>query len=93
MVGRSVVEVRDIFGAPTLLRVDNPAEVWQYLASECAMHLFFYPGGGGGQLTVSHISINARKKSTVSELDTKLCFNNYLRDIGAEGAFVASGTS
>jgi hypothetical protein len=93
LLGRSVVEVREIFGAPALLRVDNPAEVWQYLVSECAMHLFFYPGGTDGQLTVSHISINGRKKVTASELDPKLCFNNYLREIGAEDAFAASGTS
>lgn len=93
MIGRSVVEVREIFGAPVLLRVDNPAEVWQYLVSECAMHLFFYPDGTDGQLTVSHISINGRKRVTASELDPKLCFNNYLREIGAEDAFAARGTS
>ncbi|USG61152.1 hypothetical protein NBZ79_18510 [Sneathiella marina] len=93
MIGQSVVDVREVFGAPSLLRIDNPAEVWQYLVPECALHLFFYPDRTDGQLKVSHISINGRKRVTASELDPKLCFNNYLREIGAEDAFAASGTS
>lgn len=93
MIGRSATEVREVFGTPTLQRVDKPAEVWQYLATDCALHLFFYPNGSNRQLTVSHISINGRNVTTDQNLDPKLCFNNHIREIGAEDDLVTSEAS
>jgi hypothetical protein len=93
MIGRTDSEVREIFGAPTLQRIDDPAEVWQYLASDCAMHLFFYPEGQDSKMTVQHISINGRKQDVTSAREQKLCFNDHLRRIGAEEALKVRNTS
>lgn len=93
MIGRTDIEVRKLFGAPTLQRVDSPAEVWQYLASDCAMHLFFYPQGSNSQLTVRHISINGRQQTQKAKSNHKLCFNDHLREKGAEEALNVSNTS
>jgi hypothetical protein len=36
-------QINGIFGQPTLLRREPPAEVWQYAKDGCVLILFFYP--------------------------------------------------
>ncbi|WP_288901862.1 hypothetical protein [uncultured Sneathiella sp.] len=93
VVGKTAVEIQGAFGDPNLRRIDSPAEVWQYLAQECAMHLFFYPGPSGKGLVVRHIAINGRSVDTFSDLDRKQCFNDHLKAVGAEEAFIARKAS
>jgi len=93
VLGKTTTEISTAFGDPTLLRQDAPAEVWQYLATDCALHLFFYPAQKGGDLVVSHIAINGRSAASQSDLDRKKCFNDHLTAVGAEDAFVFGDTS
>ncbi|WP_339632890.1 hypothetical protein [uncultured Sneathiella sp.] len=93
VVGKTTSEIGSAFGDPNMRRKDSPAEVWQYLAPDCALHLFFYPASSGGEMIVRHIAINGRSVETYSELDRKKCFNDYLRAVGAENAFAAPGAS
>lgn len=93
VVGRSDAEIMKAFGDPNLRRKDSPAEVWQYLTPGCALHLFFYPGGSGDSLVVRYIAINGRSVASFSDLDRKQCFNDHLRAVGAEEAFIAKKAS
>jgi len=40
------------FGAPSLIRRDYPAEVWQYRAKGCVLELYLYPVGD--HMAVTH---------------------------------------
>jgi hypothetical protein len=93
LVGRTDAEIKRAFGDPNLRRKDSPAEVWQYLAQQCALHLFFYPGKSGEALIVRHIAINGRSVDSFSDLDRKQCFNDHLRAVGAEDVFIAKKPS
>lgn len=93
VIGKTSTEIKEAFGDPNLLRQDSPAEVWQYLAQDCALHLFFYPGTSGGALVVRHIAINGRSIEKFSDLDRKQCFNDHLKAVGAEETFVAKKAS
>ncbi|MDF2367694.1 hypothetical protein [Sneathiella sp.] len=93
VIGRTDAEIKKAFGDPNLLRQDSPAEVWQYLAQDCAIHLFFYPASSGEALAVRHIAINGRSVDNFSDLDRKQCFNDHLKAVGAEEAFVAKKAS
>lgn len=44
--GMAAMEVTAALGTPTRLRHDKPAEIWQYVASRCVLHLFLYEEGG-----------------------------------------------
>lgn len=81
LMGKSANEIEYIFGRPVLQRKDKPAEIWQYLTGECALHLVFYPAQEKkqGELTVHFVSMNDRK--TVTEANTKKCFGSQLRKI------------
>ncbi len=94
VVGKTTTEIEQAFGDPNLKREDSPAEVWQYLTRECALHLFFYPAKSSeGRLVVRHIAINGRSVASFSDVDRKHCFNEYLRSVGAEEAFIAKKAS
>jgi len=86
LMGKSVSEIETVFGKPNLRRKDTPAEVWQYLTSDCALHLIFYPESGqkSGKMTVQHISMNDRQKAVTA--DAKACFGSQLRKVGEERA-------
>ena len=86
LMGKSVSEIETVFGKPNLRRKDKPAEVWQYLTSDCALHLIFYPENGekSGKLTVQHIAMNDRQKAVTA--DVKACFGSQLRKVGEERA-------
>lgn len=86
LMGKSVSEIETVFGKPNLRRKDTPAEVWQYLTSDCALHLIFYPENGqkSGKMTVQHISMNDRQKAVTA--DAKACFGSQLRKVGEERA-------
>jgi hypothetical protein len=93
LVGKSAGEIRRIFGEPALLRQEAPAEVWQYLSLNCALHLFFYPPEGaakGSELRVSHISVNGRDMSSKTPADPKKCFASELLQAGPDGKPAAS---
>ncbi|MFT6559054.1 hypothetical protein [Sneathiella sp.] len=82
LMGKTISEIKAVFGDPALRRKDKPAEVWQYLTSECALHLIFYPETDKktGKLTVQHIAMNDRKKAYLS--DARACFGSQLKKVG-----------
>lgn len=43
IVGLNALEIAELFGSPTLLRREQPAEIWQYQTSNCVLDVFFYP--------------------------------------------------
>ena len=86
LMGKTVQEIGAVFGSPVLLRKDKPAEVWQYLTKDCALHLTFYPTtkDDSDSLTVQHISMNDRHK--VNVVDSEACFGSQLRRVGEDRA-------
>lgn len=92
LVGRTDQEISRAFGKPALQREESPADVWLYLAPDCALHLFFYPDENQVKV-VRHVAINGRRLEGVAEFDRLRCFNDYLRAVGAEKTFAAAGPS
>ncbi len=90
LMGKTVAEIKQVFGHPVLQRVDKPAEVWQYLTGDCALHLVFYPTKEASKkgLIVHHVSMNDRRKAT--PVDAKKCFSSQLRRVGEDRARVLS---
>ncbi|WP_373085835.1 hypothetical protein [Sneathiella sp.] len=94
LIGRKTAEILQIFGEPTLLRKEAPAEVWQYLSQNCALHLFFYPADmatEGGELEVRHIAVNNRDMSADAIADPKKYFAKELVEAGAGHKLAANG--
>lgn len=56
-------------GAPSFVRRDRPAELWQYGGATCILDLFLYPGADGGAYTVAHVETRPRAGDPVSEHD------------------------
>ena len=92
LIGKTEAEIAEVFGEPVLRRQESPAEVWQYLTADCAVHVFFYPDEKAAGV-VRHIAINGRNLENFSTLDRRQCFNDYLRAIGAEEVFLTAKTS
>ena len=42
LIGLTRADVSRLLGAPTLLRREPPAEVWQYASAACVLHVFIY---------------------------------------------------
>lgn len=82
--GKTSAEIMEIFGAPTLLRKDEPAEVWQYLTNHCALHLVFYPEDDSDILRVTYFAMNDRK--VAEQVSLKGCFKSQLKRVGLEKA-------
>ena len=80
--GKTSAEITDVFGKPTLLRKDAPAEVWQYLTSQCALHLVFYPEDDSDTLRVTFFSMNDRKVAEKVGLES--CFKSQLKRVDLE---------
>ena len=80
--GKTSAEIKDIFGEPTLLRKDEPAEVWQYLTNHCALHLVFYPEDNSDILRVTYFAMNDRK--VAEQVSLKGCFKSQLKRVGLE---------
>lgn len=51
-------------GAPSLKRREPPAEVWQFAAPDCVLHVFLYPSGDDAQMRVDHIEARPRNGAT-----------------------------
>ncbi len=48
-------EVAELLGRPHHVWREPPAAVWQYRATECVLHVFFYPAAGA-RLAVVHVT-------------------------------------
>jgi len=70
--GLEAAKVLDLLGQPPFKRQDNPALIWQYRTSHCALDLFLYRDGRGGTYKVRHFETRNRGKAAVS---AKNCFS------------------
>lgn len=84
LMGKTAGEIEQVFGRPVLQRKDAPAEVWQYVTDECALHLVFYPAEKTApqNLVVQYVSMNDRQKAI--EVNSRKCFGSQLRRVGEE---------
>ncbi len=60
LMGKTAQGLRALMGAPTLLRKDHGAEVWQYAGKSCVLFAYLYPNAKGA-LEVSYL--DARRKT------------------------------
>jgi hypothetical protein len=51
LLGLTPDGVAGLLGAPTFVRRDGPAEIWQYQAPACILDVFLYSGRTGFQVT------------------------------------------
>ena len=69
--GLEAVRVLDLLGQPPFKRRDDPALIWQYRTSQCALDLFLYREKAGGVYRVRHFETRNRGKAAISAKD---CF-------------------
>ncbi len=69
--GLEAAKVLNLLGQPPFKRQDNPALIWQYRTSHCALDLFLYRDGRGGTYKVRHFETRNRGKAAMSAKD---CF-------------------
>jgi len=81
--GKTVAEIEAVFGRPVLLRKDEPAEVWQYLTTQCALHIVFYPENKNSDvLRVKFFSMNDR--NVAKDVEGQACFRSQLDRVGID---------
>ena len=68
-------QITALLGTPGFKREDDPALIWQYRSTLCALDLFLYRSGAGDAYTVRHFEARSRGDAAVSEKD---CFNGLL---------------
>lgn len=56
--GLTVAELKAGLGAPTLLRLDGPAQLWQYAGSGCVLHVFLYDDHGTFRVTHAEVRVD-----------------------------------
>ena len=61
LMGKNPQGLRALMGAPSLLRRDHGAEVWQYAGKSCVLFAYLYPNAKGA-LQVSYL--DARRKTS-----------------------------
>jgi hypothetical protein len=59
LLGANPAKLEQWFGKPRLVRLDEPAEVWQYRGQGCVLDVYLYPGTGG--MEVSHAEARSQK--------------------------------
>jgi len=58
LVGLLSRDVEGLFGRPSFVRRDGPAQIWQYGNQACTLNLFFYRDGA--VLKVKHVEFRDR---------------------------------
>jgi hypothetical protein len=59
LMGADPAKLERWLGKPGLVRLDDPAQVWQYRAQGCVVDVYFYPSGGG--MAVSHAEARSQR--------------------------------
>lgn len=77
LLGMDGVALNDLLGAPSVVRREGDAEIWQYRAEECVLDLFLY----GGMPQVEHVDL--RDRGDASEEAVAACFVGILETGGA----------
>lgn len=80
LVGLSREQVASLLGAPTLLRREAPAEVWQYVGAACVLHVFLYQEHGA--VRVAHYESAVRGGRRVKARD---CYDRLFDETARRG--------
>ncbi|GEM_PF-5484776 len=67
LLGKNESDLRQIFGKPSLVRREQPAEIWQFAAKSCVLDLYLYDKGQG--LALAHIEERDRQGETLTTSD------------------------
>jgi hypothetical protein len=59
LMGADPAKLEQWLGKPGLVRLDDPAQVWQYRGQGCVVDVYFYPSGTG--MAVSHAEARSQK--------------------------------
>jgi len=59
LMGAGPAKLEQWLGKPGLVRLDEPAEVWQYRGAACVLDVYLYPGDNG--LAVAHAEARSQK--------------------------------
>ncbi len=74
LLGLSGSVVAERLGAPSLVRRDGPAEIWQYKAAACILDVFLYADTGGQHVRY----VELRSHGTTKE-PRRHCFASLLK--------------
>ena len=73
--GKSKDHVALLLGKPDFLRIDTPAQLWQYRHRNCRLNLFFYPSKNGA-LRLDFFNIRTIDNKNTDHYD---CFINIIK--------------
>jgi hypothetical protein len=59
LLGANPTKLEQWLGKPGLVRLDDPAQVWQYRAQGCVVDVYLYPSSDG--MAVSHAEARSQK--------------------------------
>jgi hypothetical protein len=59
LMGADPAKLEQWLGKPGLVRLDDPAQVWQYRDQGCVVDVYLYPSGDG--MAVSHAEARSQK--------------------------------
>lgn len=57
LLGMEQGAVKDLFGQPSVQRVEMPAEYWRYSLGRCQLDVFLYPDPGTGRREVAYFEV------------------------------------
>jgi hypothetical protein len=80
LVGLEHSRIAGLFGTPSFVRRDAPAELWRYLSGGCIVDLYLYPtfnerAEAEGELRVRHVEVRAQ---TGGKTDVRACIGSLL---------------
>ncbi len=90
LVGMNRGGLSGLLGKPTLWRSDPPAEVWQYSAAQCVLHIFLYDDAAEGRFLVSHVDVVRRQQRGIRTTGSSArsmqqeCFGRVLHRVTAQ---------
>lgn len=58
-MGANPTKLEQWLGKPGMVRLDDPAQVWQYRAQGCVVDVYLYPSSDG--MAVSHAEARSQK--------------------------------
>ena len=76
LIGLDRSGLSKLLGQPRLVRRETPAEIWQYVGTECVFDVFLYEEQGAYRV----IHAEAREDDAPLKTEPRSCLNQLLRD-------------
>lgn len=82
LVGIEQSRISSLFGTPSFVRRDAPAELWRYLSGGCIVDLYLYPtfnerAEAEGELRVRHVEVRGQ---TGGKTDIRACIGSLIAE-------------